>query len=79
MTCRELIGFLDDYVAGGLDPGERRTFEEHLTECPDCVAYVRSYRDTIRLTKDALAETDAGALDVPAELLAAIVASRKRH
>ena len=79
MTCRELIGFLDDYVAGGLAPGERLGFEAHLAACPQCIAYVRSYRDTIRLSKDALSDVDPQALGMPSELVDAILASRRRR
>jgi anti-sigma factor RsiW len=79
MTCRELIGFLDDYVDGGLAPGERLGFEAHLAECPECIGYVRSYRDTIRLSKDAFDDADPRALGMPDELVNAILAARRRR
>ena len=79
MTCRELIGFLDDYVAGSLAPDERLRFETHLSDCPECIGYVRSYRDTIRLSKDACSDLDAQALGMPSELVDAILAARRRR
>jgi anti-sigma factor RsiW len=50
-TCREVIGFLADYLGGELEPGRREAFEEHLAECPSCVSYVASYRATIELAR----------------------------
>jgi anti-sigma factor RsiW len=77
LTCRELTDFLADYFAGELGPNERALFEGHLAECPDCVAYLRSYAETMRLAKDAY---DNGRIpaDVPDELVLAILEARKR-
>jgi anti-sigma factor RsiW len=77
LTCRELTDFLADYVAGELGPNERALFEGHLAECPDCVAYLRSYAETMRLAKDAY-DDDRIPAAVPAELVRAILEARKR-
>ena len=80
MTCRELIGFLADYLSGELPAEERRLFEEHLAECPDCVAYLETYETTIRLGKDAFSSAqDRGCADAPEELVVAILAARRRQ
>ena len=80
MTCRELIEFLADYLSGELPAEERRLFEEHLAECPDCVAYLKTYEATIRLGKDAFSSVqDTGCADAPEELVAAILAARRRQ
>jgi anti-sigma factor RsiW len=72
-TCRDVAGFLADYLAQELDADERTRFEAHLHACPECVTYLRTYGDTIRLTKD------AGLPDpVPEELVRAILATRPR-
>ena len=79
MTCRELSGFLDEYLAGNLAPEERAPFETHLAECPDCVTYLRSYADTIQLGKDACRDPDDPVPPaVPDALVQAIVAARGR-
>lgn len=52
-TCREVIGFLTDYLGGELEPGRREAFEAHLAECPSCVSYIASYRATIELARGA--------------------------
>jgi anti-sigma factor RsiW len=80
MTCRELIEFLADYLSGELPAEERRLFEEHLAECPDCVAYLETYEATIRLGKGAFSIVqDPGCADAPEELVAAIMAARRRQ
>jgi anti-sigma factor RsiW len=65
-TCRELIDFLDDYVSDALPPMRREAFDGHLSVCPSCVAYLDSYRETIRLAK-------ADIEDVPPEVITAIL------
>ena len=78
MTCKELVEFLMDYLDGLLSEPERRRFEEHLGECPDCVAYLATYREAVRLGKEACAAGDSIPTDVPEELVRAILAARRR-
>ena len=78
LTCREVVDFLDDYVAGALAPAVRTRFEEHLAVCPQCVAYLDSYAETIRLGKAAFAGDEAAA-EAPAQLVDAILAARRRR
>jgi anti-sigma factor RsiW len=74
MTCRELIEFLWRYLEDELPAAERRAFDEHLAVCPDCVDYLASYRETIRLAQDAYADPSAEVPDdVPEELVQAIL------
>ena len=71
-TCKQLIDFLDDYIAGDLPPDRIEGFEWHLARCPSCVAYVASYRETILIAKYTSAlEIE----DIPADLLTAILAT----
>ena len=78
MSCREAIEFLMDYLDGTLAAAERARFEEHLAECPDCVAYLATYQATIRLGKAAFRDhDDAGAPRIPDALVHAILAARK--
>jgi anti-sigma factor RsiW len=76
-TCRQLLAFLDDYVAGELDAEHAEGFEWHLARCPSCVAYVASYRETIRAAHHASAPV--GIEDVPADLLTAILSTVSRR
>ena len=72
MTCREVIGFIMDYLEGSLAAGERREFEKHLAVCRSCVAYLRTYELTIRMET----ATQIEDVTVPEELVRAILASR---
>lgn len=76
LTCRDVADFLADYRANELGARARSLFEEHLAECPDCVTYLRTYDDTLRLTKAAY---DAHAVEagVPERLVRAILAARR--
>jgi anti-sigma factor RsiW len=78
ITCRELVEFLDDYLADELPCEERTAFEGHLQVCPDCVAYVNGYEASIALSKSALRDSEAVSKDVPEKLVTAILAARKR-
>jgi anti-sigma factor RsiW len=76
LTCREVIEFLDDYVAGILSPARIAEFEEHLAVCPPCIDYIASYRATMELAREAL-EAPAETAGVPEELIEAILEARK--
>lgn len=75
LTCRDLTAFLDDYVAGELGVEERARFDEHLAECPDCLAYLASYVDTVRRAKDAYRDDPVPGA-IPEPLVRAILAAR---
>jgi anti-sigma factor RsiW len=80
MTCQELVAFLMDYLDGLLSEAERLRFAEHLGECPDCVAYLASYQETIRLGKAACGDGEGSIpADVPEELVRAVLSARGRE
>lgn len=80
LTCKELVEFLDAYLAGELPPDALRTFNEHLSLCPSCVSYTKSYQAAIRLGKSVLAlGEDEPPPDVPESLVQAILAARATH
>jgi len=76
MNCREIIEFLLDYLDGELSSATTADFERHLAVCESCVAYLASYRETIRVSR--LAVTEDLVDDVPEELIEAILQSRPR-
>jgi len=79
MTCRELADFLMDYLNEDLPDDVRAGFDRHLALCPNCVAYVKTYRTTIELGRRAFADDEADAgTEVPDELVRAILAARDR-
>jgi anti-sigma factor RsiW len=76
LKCREVIEFLDRYIADELPAGQRREFDWHLRLCRSCRAYLRTYRETILLGKKTHAGTGKDAAgEIPEELVAAILAS----
>ncbi len=79
MTCRDFVEFLIDYLAGELSSEQMARFKEHLADCPDCIAYVQSYRETIRAGQAAYAQPDDPVpADVPEDLIQAILAARRQ-
>ncbi len=77
MTCQEFIEFLMDYSDGRLPDAQRAKFDAHLAECPWCVNYLRTYQETVRLGKAALAPTNTAVpAEVPEELVKAILIAR---
>ena len=77
ITCRELIGFIADYLDGTLPPAAVDDFHRHIERCASCRAYLQSYEWTIRLGKVSLIENDAAAEDAPEELIEAILRVRQ--
>ena len=46
MTCRDVIGLLNDYLEGTLAPEDVIALERHLAGCVPCRAYLATYRRT---------------------------------
>ncbi len=79
LTCRELEGFMVDYLEDTLPKGQRRKFDRHLRLCRDCRRYLEAYKRTITLSQAACQDPDAPIPeDVPEELVQAILAARDK-
>ena len=63
LTCEQVTALLIDYVTGALDPTTTRALQEHLRNCRDCVAFLRTYTEAIGATRSLRYE------DVPAEMV----------
>jgi anti-sigma factor RsiW len=78
VTCRELVEFLTDYLEGILPEPQRDCFEAHLAECPDCGAYLTTYRETVRIVKTVyLDDPEPVPMEVPSELVRAILSAQR--
>ena len=77
MTCQEIIEFLMRYLDGELPADQAASFQEHLGDCPACVDYLKTYREAIRLGREACAG-GADCSQVPEELIQAILAARRQ-
>lgn len=53
ITCRDEIALLADYLDGVLPPEDLARVEAHLAECPNCEAFLRDYRETPRILREA--------------------------
>jgi anti-sigma factor RsiW len=79
MTCREVADFLAAYVSGTLAADVRAQFDRHLAVCPNCRAYLATYRAAIEVGRRAFAAPDDDAqTEVPAELVSAIMDAVRR-
>lgn len=79
MTCQEFVEFLMAYLDGELSAEVRRVFEAHVGECPPCLAYLDSYRETVRLGRSLCDEPEGPVPEeVPEGLVGAILAARRR-
>ena len=54
-TCKDSINLLLDYLDGEMPAEEERHLQEHLSGCPPCVDFLRTYRATPGMCKKALA------------------------
>lgn len=77
ITCEEVITFLLEYLTQELSPDESNEFERHLSICPSCVAYLKTYRESVRLGRDAVADGNEKPPELAAELVRAILAARR--
>ena len=64
LTCQECIHLLLDYADGSMAPQVRRKLDEHLSACPPCQHYLRSYTSCTEMARQ-LRDQEAR---VPAEL-----------
>jgi len=44
VTCREVVELMTDYLDNSLSPGDRARFEQHLSGCDGCTAYLAQLR-----------------------------------
>jgi anti-sigma factor RsiW len=50
LDCRRAVELVTDYLEGALPRAQRRRFEAHLADCPDCPEYLAQIRLIIALT-----------------------------
>lgn len=80
MTCKDFVEFLNDYVDDELSAERRAMFERHLSICPDCTAYLQSYRATMTRSVWSMGRSvDRVGDELPPELLQAILEARQKE
>jgi anti-sigma factor RsiW len=58
-TCVEVFERLSEYLDGELTPADCAHIEEHIRDCPPCVAFLESLRSCISVSHSLLAEQPA--------------------
>jgi Putative zinc-finger len=50
-TCKQIADLVCNYLNDTLAPRVKRDFNQHLTICPDCVAFLNTYKKTVATTR----------------------------
>jgi anti-sigma factor RsiW len=78
VNCREFVDFLMAYLDAELPSDQVESFRQHLADCPPCVNYLDTYRETVRLGHEICADPEAPVPeDVPEVLVSAILHARR--
>ena len=54
ITCEAAIDHIGNYIGDNLSVPQRRNLEKHFGACPDCSAFLSTYKKTIELTRNFL-------------------------
>jgi hypothetical protein len=73
IECRQIADLLGDYLDGTLPKRMVELIEWHIDGCAPCVAFVNTYRGTIRATRN-LRE-----IEIPPELKKRLLALLRTH
>jgi anti-sigma factor RsiW len=71
--CADCVALLGEYVDGTLSPDRAAALEAHLSTCPPCITFVRTYKATRMLCRHKLAR------EMPAELKTSLQAFLTRN
>ena len=71
--CKDCVDLLGEYIEGALPPDRAKALEDHLSTCPPCITFVRTYRATRRLCRAALVA------DMPHELMSSLSSFLGKH
>lgn len=44
ITCKDCVDLLMDYIDRTLEPGAQSRLDEHLSSCPPCIHFLKTYR-----------------------------------
>ena len=77
MNCREFVDFLMGYLDDELPEGQKSVFEQHMADCPSCVTYLDTYRETVRIGREVCRDPEGPVPEeAPEALVQAILAAR---
>ena len=52
LVCREVVELVTEYLGGRLSPEDQARFDQHLSTCPPCTAYLAQVRTTLDLAAE---------------------------
>jgi anti-sigma factor RsiW len=52
LVCREVVELVTEYLAGTLAAADRVRFDQHLSTCPPCTAYLAEVRTMLSLAAE---------------------------
>ncbi len=73
LQCKDIVDLLEAYLDGGLDPATTQALTDHLADCPDCTAFLNTYRRTVDTTRELREE------ELPAPLRERLLAFLRRE
>jgi len=85
LTCQEVVEYLMSYLNSELAPDEIFVFEKHLAVCPECVTFLETYKQTIRIGQMAFDSVESQSPEsqseepLPEPLVQAILAAQRRN
>jgi Putative zinc-finger len=50
-SCKEEVTLIGDYLSSSLSNRVGAAFETHMQACPDCVAFLQTYKKTMEATR----------------------------
>jgi anti-sigma factor RsiW len=71
--CKDCVDLLGEYIEGTLSAERSKALEDHLSLCPPCITFVRTYRATRKLCRSALAA------EMPPELMNSLSSFLGKH
>ena len=60
ITCQKATSLITGYVNGNPTSKLNRSFEEHLGACPDCLAFLNTYKKTLEFARSFLSDLSEG-------------------
>jgi hypothetical protein len=67
------VDLIGEYVEGTLPPEKAKALEDHLSYCPPCITFLRTYKATRGLCRKAMAR------EMPAELMNSLQTFLGKH
>ncbi|PLX41425.1 MAG: hypothetical protein C0608_05680 [Deltaproteobacteria bacterium] len=58
LSCKEILEKLSEYIDEELDPSMCDEIDEHMGDCPPCVAFMNTLKKTVKLYNTSGDEVD---------------------